>query len=120
MKANFGILTWMGMFALAAFGLYLVKYDTQHTQKTIAQLEASLHAERESLRLLKVEWSYLNRPERLEVLGAHFVPMQALTSGQMIEVHQLPPRMESGVQDANAKANAASTASPLFQPVGGQ
>jgi len=74
-------LIWMACFAVAAFGLYMVKFSVQNLQREVNVAEQQLAAEKESLHLLNAEWAYLNRPERLRALSeAHLdlVPLDSM------------------------------------------
>ena len=53
---------------LCAVWAYRVNYTTQDAQNRVADLRAAIARERESLAVLRAEWAYLNRPDRLAVL----------------------------------------------------
>lgn len=76
--------------AIAAFGLYLVKYSVQDVQRDVAVLEHDLEKERESLHLLNAEWAYLNRPDRLRDLAEKHLALEPLDSRQIQDVGVLP------------------------------
>jgi hypothetical protein len=49
---------------------YNVNYDTRAALERISELRASIAGEREALQVLRVEWAYLNAPDRLARLVA--------------------------------------------------
>lgn len=53
---------------LCAVWAYRVNYSTQDAQNRVADLRAAIAQERETLAVLRAEWAYLNRPDRLAVL----------------------------------------------------
>jgi hypothetical protein len=53
---------------LCAVWAYRVNYATQDAQDRVADLRARIAHERETLAVLRAEWAYLNRPDRLAVL----------------------------------------------------
>lgn len=53
------------MIAMFAAWSYNVNYATRSSAADIAALKISIDAEREKLAILRAEWNYLNRPERL-------------------------------------------------------
>ncbi len=53
---------------LCAVWAYRVNYTTQDAQNRVADLRAAIARERELLAVLRAEWAYLNRPDRLAVL----------------------------------------------------
>ena len=49
--------------------LFAVSQRVQSTEREISMLKDKLSQENESLRVLKAEWAYLNRPDRLEAMA---------------------------------------------------
>ncbi len=49
---------------------YRVNYATQEALGRLGDLRAAILAEREALSVLRAEWAYLNRPDRLAALVA--------------------------------------------------
>ena len=101
MKFSVTNFVWMAIIALGAFGLYLVKYSVQEVQRDVARLEAKLKQEKETMHLLRAEWAYLNRPERLHKLAQGRVETQPVTTANIIDVTRLPER-EAGLADMDA------------------
>jgi len=51
-----------------AFWAYQANYRTKAALEQVAQLQRSIAQEREAISVLRVEWAWLNRPERLQAL----------------------------------------------------
>ena len=83
-------LVYMACFAALSMGLYLVKYSVQNIQREVVSARAELGREKESLHLLKAEWAYLNRPDRLNRLASHHLNLVPLSSKRIGEVSVLP------------------------------
>lgn len=107
---------------------YNVNYETKTTLNRIEALRDDISGERERIQVLRVEWAWLNNPERLERLSdAHanalgLQPMSPDTFGEASLV-PMPPEGESadggaliaGAFDADP---AATFASLLTAPAG--
>jgi hypothetical protein len=51
-----------------AYWAYKENYRTQDSLRRVASLQQQIAAEREAISVLKAEWAYLNRPDRLREL----------------------------------------------------
>jgi hypothetical protein len=88
--------------ALAVIGLgywaYSQTIQTQAAIRDVEQLQRDIGAERERLSVLRAEWAYLNRPDRLrELVDINFERLQLLpmVPDQFGTVAELPsPRPE--------------------------
>lgn len=83
-------IAWMCCLAVAAFGLYMVKYRVQAIQEQIAQKTRALEEEREHLRVIAAEWAYLNRPDRLQALAEKYLELKPLGGVQLGSIAMLP------------------------------
>src|SRR5262245_46092544 len=74
-----------------AYGIYQVKYDTRSFDVEIAALSKDIEAERDSVAVLKAEWSLLNRPERIERLAQKYLELQSPRPQQMLALETASP-----------------------------
>lgn len=51
-----------------AFWAYHENYETQNTQAKVSRLQREIGLQHEKMAVLKAEWAYLNRPDRLREL----------------------------------------------------
>jgi hypothetical protein len=69
MKALFHVLAALVMLALG-FWAYQENYRTQAALREVRDLHAQIGAAHSRLNVLRAEWAYLNRPDRLRDLAA--------------------------------------------------
>ncbi len=55
----------IGILVSFATWAYKVNYDTRLAERRVALLESEIADEAEKIEVLRAEWAYLNRPERL-------------------------------------------------------
>ena len=87
---------WVGVIGSMAFGLYQLKDAVQRSEKTLAQLERELITSQESIHVLRAEWSYLNRPERLRELAGRHLALGPVVPDQVGDIAALPARPVDG------------------------
>ena len=59
----------VAMALLASFTNYPLKYGSQELQEEIHLLERDIEQEHINIDILRAEWSYLTRPQRLQTLA---------------------------------------------------
>ena len=99
------------VFALAALSgvaLLHTSQRVQHAEEVLAGLQSELGHEEETMRVLRAEWEYLNRPERLERLATEFLDLvppapEKMPDGMVDEASGLADRLidETQAQPAN-------------------
>lgn len=90
-----------------AFWAYRENYTTRAAQTDLRQIQREIGALQEELAMLRAEWAYLNRPERLRALvGLNFdrlglMPMTPDHFGAVDQVaYPLPEPILSALEDA--------------------
>jgi cell division protein FtsL len=73
----------LGLVALA-YVIYEVKYEARGLDEEIAVLKKDIDAERDSVSVLRAEWSLLNRPERIERLAQKYLKLQPARPDQLV------------------------------------
>ncbi|MEQ8293673.1 MAG: cell division protein FtsL [Roseovarius sp.] len=91
MRSLFYVLTALSVIGLA-FWAYHENYKTQEAQARAEHLQQQIGLERQRLRMLRAEWAYLNRPERLRDLAEinfdrlGLLPLQPYQFGKIDQV----------------------------------
>lgn len=86
-------LFWLGLAALAGVTLFHTAQEVQDKRQKLAYLQNELAKEKESIRVLQAEWSYLNQPMRLEELITEYLPeLSPLTGKDFTTLDKIPLR----------------------------
>lgn len=101
---RFSILAVVCASVLAAIWLFNVSQSVQNAEKRLADLQRNVLREKKTLRVLRAEWDYLNRPARLEELSRTYLDLGA-------------PRATQFSDDGADLPESASPDVPLRKPV---
>ena len=77
---------------VSAYWAYSVNYTTRAAERRVAVLEGQIIKETDKIEVLKAEWAYLNRPERLTRLAEanyeilRLVPVRADHFGSVVDI----------------------------------
>lgn len=77
-------LIWIGLVVVIAVVLFLVKYEVKSLDDELAVLQQDALAQQEAIHVLRAEWSYLNRPERLADLAERHLDLEPVGPGQLV------------------------------------
>ncbi|WP_099827593.1 cell division protein FtsL [Oceaniglobus indicus] len=91
MKSILYILSAMAVMGLA-FWAYQENYKTQQSLRVVERLQGEIGKRREAIAILRAEWAYLNRPDRLrDLAGLNFerLGLLPLTPEQFARVDQI-------------------------------
>jgi cell division protein FtsL len=94
-----------------AFVLYSLEHRMRAGERAVAELTGRIGEEREMIRLLNAEWSYLTRPARLERLAREHVGMGPLTPAQVMP----QSRLDDTIPERPAPNPAESPDDPLAE-----
>ena len=86
-----GIVACLAM-VVSAVGLFQFKHEAQERRANIARLRAAISEERAAIDLLQAEWTYLNRPERIQALAERFLNLQPFTMDKVIAADSIAIR----------------------------
>ncbi len=84
----------VGAIILAMLALFIVKYEVKDLERELAALELDKQRHVEAIRVLRSEWSYLNRPTRIADLAARHLALEPVQSSQ---VRWLPARPDGAL-----------------------
>ena len=87
-----GTIVWFVVLALLGVGLFQVKYAVQSKERELKKVNRQIAADREAMRVLEAEWSYLNDPVRLADLTRRHTDLAPVMASQIATFEALPPR----------------------------
>jgi len=97
-------LLWLGITVALAFGVFVVSYEVRNMEEERDVLTRSITANQQAIHVLEAEWSYLNRPERLQMLAARHLDLRPIEGSQLISLDALA-RREGGDKPVPADAS---------------
>ena len=103
----------LGLVALA-YVIYQVKYEARALDEEIASLGKEIDTERDSLAVLRAEWSLLNRPERIERLAEKYLKLAPIQPRQLVTLDTVADR------DFIRSRDEVATATPAPAPATAQ
>jgi len=106
-----------GLACLAGTALLQTSQRVQEAEEKLAALRADVAREEDTMRVLRAEWEYLNRPERLERLASKFLNLvppvpEAMPESLIEQAATLPekepePEIEQDMRPANYQQGEA-------------
>jgi len=104
---------WVTLPIAAGVGLYLLKMQVEAQVQHLAKLEQQITETRESIHVLKAEWSFLNDPARLREQAGRLLAMQPVKPSQIVSYDSIPfadPPAANAAVSNNAPAGASNAA----------
>jgi hypothetical protein len=106
-----GTIVWFCIVVAVGYAMFQVKYEVMQQEQTLAGINKQIVEDREQIRVLNAEWSYLARPSRIEDLSARFLHLGGMNSAQILPPSAVPERA-----DAATSLSASSAAAPAATP----
>lgn len=72
---------------------YSIKYETMLFSEQILKTRQEIARQRDKVEMLRAEWAYLTRPERIQALADQHLDLQQLKLDQIVKITDLPDRM---------------------------
>ena len=84
---------WLGAVAAMAWGLFQVKNEVRSLEAELHKARWATKSDRETIEILKAEWSYLNQPARIADLATRHLELAPLETTQIVESSDLSTRL---------------------------
>lgn len=84
-------LVWVSLCVASGFALFSIAFAVEDLESKLATINRDIERERESLHVLQAEWTYLNRPDRIEDLARQLLPQLAPpVIEQIVSIDEIP------------------------------
>lgn len=80
-----------------AYGMYQLAYEVKRLEDQLIALNRTITQQREAVEVMRAEWSYLTRPDRLQAMVGRHLSLEAVPPHRMVTLSSLPPRPEAAV-----------------------
>jgi cell division protein FtsL len=82
----------IGALVSSAVYAYSIKYETTLAAEHLQKLKAKTQRERDAIQVLKAEWQFLNRPDRIQSLAERHLDLQPFMVTQVVRPSDIPNR----------------------------
>ena len=90
---TYGILGWSALIVIAGYAMFHMSFEVDKLEMELSTLNRQALNEQEAIHVLRAEWSYLNRPDRLSDLSNELLPnLQPPAIQQIMSVEEIPER----------------------------
>jgi cell division protein FtsL len=101
----------------SALYAYSIKYQTILRAEQITKMKHEVKAERDAIAVLRAEWTFLTRPERIQQLADKHLDLQQLAVSQIVTAQAVPEKSER-VDSIGRKLDSLGLGGPTNTPSG--
>ena len=108
---------WLLLATCAGISLFLIKHEVQEREDRLNALHQEILADQEAIQVLNAEWSYLNRPDRLEHLIREFSEHHIANRLQLTSLDMLPQLLSEPGELSDANIGGNGIILPMIRPI---
>jgi cell division protein FtsL len=108
----------IGALVASAVYVYSLKYQTIYASEQIVKTRHLIAKERDAINILRAEYAFLTRPDRLQALADKQLDMQPLSLHQIVKAADLP-EPAAKVDSIGRKLESLGFSGPTATPTAG-
>lgn len=85
-----GTIVWLTLAGLSALALFPITYKVKALEDELGDINRGHAQSQEAIRVLRAEWAYLTRPERLTDLAKRHLDLVPMTGAQIAAFDAVP------------------------------
>lgn len=93
------LIAWLTACAVSIWFAFHIKYKVQELEAELGIARAAMQQDREAIRILEAEWSFLNQPANLADLAERHLDFSPMLAKQVVHLDEIPER---GTTDSEA------------------
>ena len=82
----------LGTLLFCAMSLYVIKTDVDSRHDELVRLKQAVKSQQDEAAILRAEWGYLTRPERLLDLSQNLLSMSPIPKERIVSIDKIPLR----------------------------
>jgi hypothetical protein len=106
---------WAALVILVGYAMFQVKFEVAQQEEQLVRINQKIAENREQVRVLSAEWSFLTQPTRLDQLAHKYLDLVPIGTAQLGAIGTIPLRNPQPTP-APAVAPAASLAALSQRP----
>ncbi|HLJ63136.1 MAG TPA: hypothetical protein VKT70_03465 [Stellaceae bacterium] len=87
---RFSTLLWLMLVAATGYGMFEVKYQVIALEEALQNTERAMAEDREAIRRLHADWSFLSKPARLDELARRHLDLMPVGPERVGHIETLP------------------------------
>lgn len=87
------VIVWTALATAAVAAMFRISFEVEKLEARLQDINQEIAREQEAIHVLQAEWSYLNRPQRIEDLSRELLPdLKPIAPDQFVTFARLPKR----------------------------
>jgi hypothetical protein len=101
---------WACAVILVGYAMFQMKYEVMQQEARLARLNHEIADDREAVRVLNAEWSFLTQPARLDELARRYLNLVPIGTKELGSIDAIPLRTPAPAAATSVPAPSAASA----------